>query len=177
MPTVERDASVLLVVDVQARLMPAIAEGDAVVREIGRLLKVAALLGVRVVVTEQNPAGLGGTVQGLVPEGAVVVEKMTFDACKAAGFAAVLGAARDVVVVGCEAHVCVLQTVLGVLAMGRRVFLVRDAVGSRTLANREAAMMRMAGHGAEVVTAEMVAFEWMGSAEDGRFRDLVRLVK
>lgn len=177
MKTVARADSVLLVIDFQARLMPFIADGAQAVRETRRLIDAAGLLDVPVLVTEQNPAGLGGTVPELLPEGAAPFHKMTFDACRMPGFAAALGGRGTAVVTGCETHVCVMQTVLGLLDAGQRVFLVRDAVGSRTVANRDAAIARMAAHGAEVVTAEMVVFEWLETAEHPRFRDAVRLVK
>ena len=177
MRTIQREDSVLLVVDVQARLMPVIADGAGVVREVRRLLDAARLLGVPAVVTEQNPVGLGATVAELAPEGTAPFVKMHFDACREEGFAAALGGRGSVVVAGCEAHVCVLQTVLGLLDAGRRVFLARDAVGSRTAVNREAAIARMARHGAEAMTAEMAVFEWLGTAGHPRFRDAVRLVK
>src|SRR5947209_5226593 len=83
----------------------------------------------------------------------------TFSATAAPGLLEALPAGRELVVCGCEAHVCVLQTVLGLIAAGRRVWLVEDATGSRSPENRAAAIRRMAAHGAEVVTTEMVVFE------------------
>ena len=171
-----RGGSVLLVVDFQARLMPAIHDGPAAVANARRLLDIAGLLGVPALATEQNAGGLGPTVPALA-EGLAVQHKMTFDACRAPGFLDALPSGAEVVVVGCEAHVCVLQTVLGLLAARRRVHVVRDAVGSRTAANREAALHRMERHGAEIVTTEMVAFEWLGTAEHPRFREVVALIK
>ncbi len=172
--TMDRAACALLVVDFQARLMPAIHDGAAAVANARRLLDGAALLDVPVLFTEQNARGLGSTVEAL--GGMPVLHKMTFDACRDGGLAH-LPDRPDLVVAGCEAHVCVLQTVLGLLGAGRRVFAVQDAIGSRTADNKAAALARMARHGAEIVTAEMVLFEWIATADDPRFRDLVRLVK
>lgn len=166
----------LLVVDFQSRLMPAIHDGAAAVANARRLLDIAALLDVPALATEQNAGGLGPTVPEL-REGLAVQHKMTFDACEAPGFLDALADRGDIVVAGCETHVCVLQTVLGLLAAGRRVHLVRDAVGSRTAANRDAAVARMERHGAELVTTEMVAFEWLRTSEHPRFREVVALVK
>jgi len=73
--------------------------------------------------------------------------------------------------------VCVLQTVLGLLERGRRVFVVRDAVGSRRDADKQAALQRMAKHGADIVTVEMVLFEWVGTSDHPKFRELIKLVK
>ena len=70
-----------------------------------------------------------------------------------------------------------MQTALGLLDAGRRVYLVRDAVGSRRSESKETAIARLARHGAEIVTTEMVSFEWLGSAEHPRFRDIIALIK
>jgi nicotinamidase-related amidase len=177
MPLIDPARSLLLVVDVQVRLMPVIAGGAAVIAETGRLAAAARLLDVPVLVTEQNPAGLGPTVPELAPEPGTAVPKMSFGATAAPGFLDRLPDGRDLVVAGCEAHICVLQTVLGLLEAGRRTAVVRDAVGSRRVENRDAALARMAAHGAEIVTTEMVVFEWLGTARHRRFREAIRLVK
>jgi nicotinamidase-related amidase len=80
-------------------------------------------------------------------------------------------------VAGVEAHVCVLQTVLGLLRPGRRVFIVADAVGSRDPADKAAALDRASRNGAEVVTSEMVLFEWLRDARHPRFREVQKLLK
>lgn len=170
--------SALIVIDFQARLMPDIVEGGAAVANARRLLRAAELLDVPVVYTEQNPKGLGGTVAELAPAAtARVVSKMTFDAWRSDEMRAAIPDGAELVVTGCEAHVCVLQSVLGFLGAGRRVHVVRDAIASRRVENRDAALARMARHGAEIVTTEMVAFEWLGSSEHARFRDVLALIK
>ena len=83
----------------------------------------------------------------------------------------------DILVAGCEAHVCVLQTVLSLIGAGRRVFVARDATGSRRAENKETAIRRMERHGAEIVTTEMAIFEWLGTAAHPRFREASALVK
>jgi nicotinamidase-related amidase len=177
MRTISADASTLLVVDFQSRLMPAIENGAAVVANARRLLDAAALLSVPTVFTEQNAAGLGGTVPELAPDPGAVAHKMTFDACRAPGFFDMLPDRPEIVLVGCEAHVCVLQTALGLIENGRRVFVVRDALGSRRAENKNTALERMERHGAEIVTAEMVVFEWLETAHNPRFRETVALIK
>ena len=102
---------------------------------------------------------------------------MTFDASRAPDFPAMLPDGRDVVVSGCETHVCVLQTVLGLVESGRRVFVVRDAVGSRRAESKETAIRRMERHGVEVVTTEMVIFEWLETADDARLDEVISLIK
>ena len=177
MQTIDRESSALLVVDFQARLMPAIEDGAAAVANARRLLGAAELLGVPVLFTEQNAGGLGATVSEL-EAGArgPVLHKMTFDACRAGGLAR-MPDRPDLVVAGCEAHVCVLQTVLGLLGAGRRVYVVQDAVGARRAENKLAALRRMERHGAEIVAAEMVVLEWLATAEHPRFCEAIALVK
>ncbi|MDP4024144.1 isochorismatase family protein [Methylobacterium sp. NEAU 140] len=175
MPLVDPARSLLLVVDMQARLMAAIDAAEAVIANARRLVEAAGLLGVPILRTEQNPAGLGPTLPELAAGTAVA--KMAFDATRAAGVLDALPEGHDVIATGCEAHICVLQTVVGLRAAGRRVFAVRDAVGSRRRESVEAGLARMAAHGAEIVTAEMVVFEWLASAEHPRFREAVKLIK
>jgi nicotinamidase-related amidase len=177
MRTIRREQSALLVVDFQARLMPAIEDGPAVVRNARRLLDGANLLGVPVLFTEQNAKGLGGTLPELLSGSDAIAHKMTFDACRAPNFLRMLPDRHDIVVAGCEAHVCVLQTVLGLVDAGRRVFIVRDAVGSRRSESKETALRRMERHDVQVVTTEMVLFEWLETAEDPRLDAVIMLVK
>ena len=159
--------------------MPAIDSSEEVVANAGRLLAAAEALRVPVLMTEQNPKGLGGTVPELArPEGAVpVVAKMEFDACRASGVVEALPAGHHIVVAGCEAHVCVLQTVLGLLERSRRVYVVADAIGSRRPENKAVALARMERAGAEVITTEMALFEWLGTADDPAFKEVIALVK
>jgi nicotinamidase-related amidase len=177
MRTMNPENCTLLVIDFQSRLMPAIENGASAVANAKRLLDAAAMLGVPILFTEQNAEGLGPTVEELSPGLRTVAHKMTFDACRSDGFAGMLGDRPDVVVAGCEAHVCVLQTVLGLIDEARRVFLVRDALGARRAESKETAIRRMERHGAEIVTTEMVVFEWLGTAGHERLRDVVALVK
>jgi nicotinamidase-related amidase len=178
MLTIDRTTSTLLIVDFQSRLMPAIEGGAVVVANARRLLDAAKMFGVPILFTEQNGGGLGHTLPELAAAAdGQVAPKMSFDACRTAGFIDRLGDRPDLIVAGCETHVCVLQTVLGLIAAGRRVYLVRDAVGSRRAESKETAIARMARHGAEIVTTEMVVFEWLGTAEDPRARGAIALIK
>ncbi|HJU15490.1 MAG TPA: isochorismatase family protein [Stellaceae bacterium] len=177
MPTIDRETSALLVVDFQSKLMPAIHDRETVVANARILIDAAEMLDVPILFTEQNAKGLGPTLPELRGASGRLAHKMTFDACRMPGFLAALPDRRDLVVAGCEAHVCVLQTVLGLLQAGRQVHIVRDALGSRRPESKETAIRRMERNGAEVVTTEMVAFEWLGTAEDPRLRRVLDLVK
>jgi nicotinamidase-related amidase len=172
------EGAVLLLVDLQQRLMPVIHDHDAVVARAVRLAEAAQLLDVPIRATEQYPAGLGPTVPPLAAYPQATLTKTTFSAAADPGFAALLPAGSgQVVVAGCEAHVCVLQTVLDLLGAGRRVVLATDATGSRDPADKAVAIERARQHGAEIVTSEMVLFEWLRDARHPKFREVQKLLK
>ena len=170
--------SSLLLIDFQAKLMPAILNGEAIVHTAGRLAEAARLLGVPVIVTEQKPEKLGATVEPLSGFAQNPIIKASFDATRVAAFSEALTQERpDIVIAGCEAHICVLQTAMMLRSAGHRVFVVSDAVGSRQRDSVDAALQRLARHGVEIVTAEMVLFEWLGTADHPQFRELSALIK
>ena len=177
MPLIDAGASTLVVIDLQARLTPAIDGAEAMIANTRRLLDAAKLMAVPALFTEQNPRGLGPTVPELAQDAVDPVAKMSFGAFGVPGFAERLGDRSSVVMAGCETHVCVLQTALALLQAGRRVCVVADAVGSRRAESKTAGLARMAAHGAEIVTVEMVLFEWLGTAEHPRFKDLAKLIR
>lgn len=169
--------SVLLVIDLQGRLLPAIEDGAAVLANATWVVDVARTVGVPVLATEQYPQGLGPTDAGLrarFREDAII-RKTHFSAVSEGALLTSADAVRrQWVVVGTEAHVCVQQTVLDLMAAGREVFVVDDAVGSRRARDRDRALQRMEKNGAEIVTREMVAFEWLARADTPVFRDVLK---
>jgi len=198
------DESQLVLVDYQVRLMPAMLDGPAVLANAVRLARLAALLQVPTFATEQNPSGLGSSVAelqaALESAGARVLSKMQFSAVEEGlgewlrpPAKPVQGNARSlpkhlqkasagsergtIVLAGCEAHVCLLQTALDLLEDEFDVWVVTDACSSRTERNRDAAFDRLAGAGVELVTTEMVAFEWIRSAEHPDFKAAQALIK
>lgn len=178
MPILSADASHLLLIDFQLRLMPAIHEGAGVCARAGKLLHGARIMGVARSYTEQIPDKLGPTIPDLAPKpGEAVLAKSRFDAGPETGIAAGIEPGHRIIVAGCEAHVCVLQTVLGLLEAGREVAVVADATGSRAPADHAAALGRMGRTGAEIVTTEMVLFEWLGGADHPAFREVIGLIK
>ena len=176
MPLISATNARLVVIDVQGRLMPAIHDGERLIANVRRLTDAARMLGRPVLMTEQNPDKLGGTVPELADAGPVVA-KMSFDSCAEPAFLEALGGDDDLVLCGCEAHVCVAQTVLTLLEHRRRVFVVQDAIGSRAPDSKAVAVLRMERHGAEMVTTEMVVFEWLRSANHPQFRDASKLIR
>jgi nicotinamidase-related amidase len=175
--TIDPKRSILLVVDFQSRLMPAIHDGETAVQNANRLIDAAKLLGVPRLFTEQNAKGLGPTVGEIAIENDRLVHKQFFDACREEGFLDHVPTDANVVVAGCESHVCVQQTVLGLLLASRKTYVVRDALGSRRAEDKETAIRRVERHGAEIVTTEMVVFEWLQTADSPRFRQVINLIK
>ncbi|HTY98906.1 MAG TPA: isochorismatase family protein [Rhodocyclaceae bacterium] len=171
------ERSGLLVIDVQERLLPHIADWQRLLANIEWLVDVAAKIGVLVAAMEQYPKGLGHTDAGLaarLPAGCVG-EKTHFSCVAGGCLAGLPGTDRpQAVVCGIESHVCVLQTVLELRLQGKEVFVVGDAVGSREPADKALALERMRQHGIQVVSREMVAFEWLGQAGTPLFREVSR---
>jgi nicotinamidase-related amidase len=176
--TYDAEDATVLIVDMQARLLPVIHDGAAVVAAAATLAAGASLLGVPVVATEHHRAALGGTLEDVGRHVRAVFRKMHFSAVEEPGFESWLPNARGTIfVAGCETHICVLQTALGMRRAGRRVAVVADACGSRRPADRDCALQHARAHGVDVVTTEMVLFELMGTCEHPVFRDVLRLVK
>lgn len=169
-------ASTLVLVDFQTRLHPAIHDADQVLAAGIWLARVAARIGVPILLTEQYPKGLGPTAPALLevlPAGTPCLEKIHFSAVAEGRLLAAPGGEREAfVVAGTEAHVCVLQTVLDLLALGRRVGVVEEAVGSRTPRDKDRALSRIEAHGGVILTREMAAFEWLERAGTPIFREI-----
>lgn len=174
---IDASRSVLLLVDLQERLLPHVHDAAAVLRRCLWLARVAARLEVPRLCTEQNPAGLGPTsprLRAALGDSAPRA-KTRFSAWADGCLQGAAGATREQwVVAGCEAHVCVLQTALDLVAAGRRVFVVADAVGSRRPGDRALALQRLRDAGATPVSSEMVAFEWLQQSGTEAFRDIHR---
>ena len=199
----ELEESQLVLIDYQARLMPAMHEAGPALANARRLSQLAALLEVPQFYTEQNPSGLGATVPELLDVlrtgRAQYLPKMQFSAVEE-GLGELLrpparapqGNARSlpkhlqkpapeargtIVLAGCEAHICLLQTALDLAEDEFDVWVVTDACSSRTERNRDAAFDRLAGAGVELVSTEMVAFEWLRTAEHPAFREAQALIR
>ena len=178
---IDRRHSCLLIVDVQEKLAPAMADPASVIRNAAILMQAATRLEIPLVLSEQYPQGLGTTVPelcALAPERARIA-KLSFSCASDPGLLQrVKDAQRSLIVIaGLEAHVCVLQSALGFRQAGYQVVVVGDAVSSRAPANRDAALQRLRENGVEVATTEMVLFEWLGQAGTPEFKDLTRLIK
>lgn len=175
---VHKDRSVLLVIDFQQRLAPAIYQMDQVLSSACWLLDIARELQIPILTTEQYPQGLGHT----VPEVAkrlpanTVLEKIHFSGWREPMVQQTLRQLnkQQIVLVGTEAHVCVLQTAMDLISAGFSVFIVEEAVGSRTAANKALALARLQQAGAQIISQEMLAFEWLERAGTDQFRLISR---
>ncbi len=175
---IKPERSCLLVVDVQERLAPAIHEAARMLDTCAWLMSIARRLDVPMLVSEQYPRGLGSTVPALRALAAetAVMEKLHFScAAEPACMERIeAGGRHQVVVVGAEAHVCVLQSALGLAECGYEVYVVADGVGSRRPEDKALALGRLRDEGVRVVSREMVAFEWLHRAGTERFREISR---
>lgn len=176
--------SLLLVVDMQGRLTSVMPEQEAAAMIANgiRLLEAAKILDVPVLLTEQYPKGLGPTAVEILerlPPAAKVFEKTGFSCCAADGFnqALAVSGRLQVILIGQEAHVCVLQTALELLHQGYQVYAVEDAVCSRKTEHKFNALRRMQQQGASIVCYESVLFEWLKDSQHPDFKAISSLLR
>lgn len=178
----ERDASVLLIIDVQEGYRGHTIEHDRMVRSVRRLLEAAKLMRVPVIATEQYPKGIGHTqpeVADGFPADCRVIEKMSMSCCGQPAFLDTLRALHrtQVVVCGIEAHACVNQTVHDLLDRGYTVHVPYDAISARFEVDLRAGWEKLIGSGAVPSTVEMACLEWVRTAESPDFKAIHRLIK
>ena len=173
----------VLLIDVQQRLIAAMAKEvrEQVLRNSKIMLSAATALAVPVVVTEQYPKGLGHTLDELavlLTDNSAVIEKTAFSVTKVEAVMAALQAhdRKQVVLLGMEAHICVLQTALNLVQHGYDVHVVEDAVCARDKANHTNAIQRLRAAGVTVSNTESVLFEWLADAQHPAFKSLSKLI-
>jgi nicotinamidase-related amidase len=180
-PPLDPGRTVVVVIDVQEKLLPAIAHRDAVLRGVRLLLRVARVLDLPTVLTTQYAQGLGPTVAEVLDEapGCSPIDKTSFGAFGAEAFRGQVSALgrSHLLVAGIEAHICVAQTVLGALDAGYAVHVANDAVASRTEANREIGLHRMDRAGAVISSVEMAVYELVGRSDTPAFKALLPHLK
>ena len=180
----DRNDTVLIVIDVQEKLMPVIDSRDEVERNIDRLVRGCHILGIPALLTEQYVKGLGATVAPVrqafeETSGYRPIEKDCFSAHRCDPFAAQLAALerKQVLVAGVETHVCVYQSIIDLLAGGYDVTVVADAVSSRTQQNKSIALARLQSEGAKISSTERALFELLVVSGTETFRAISKLVK
>ncbi|MDJ0807089.1 MAG: isochorismatase family protein [Gammaproteobacteria bacterium] len=185
LPLSQAQTSQLLVVNVQEKLVKAMpkADRDTMVSNINRLTQTARSLDIPVILSEHYGKGLGETVPEIMqhlPPGTVAKDKLTFSCCTAPGFEEELGQEEErkqIVIVGLEAHICVLQTAAGLQQWGYQVFVVEDAICSRNASHRKNAIQRMRHGDVRITNSESVAFEWMSDANHPHFSEISQLFR
>jgi nicotinamidase-related amidase len=185
LPLCQARYSQLLIIDAQERLAAHMPKSDLsiVTCNMNRLIDTAKVLGIPIINTEQNSKGLGPTIEAVrknLPEGTRPTDKTCFSCCTAGGFERDLTEdenRKQVVMVGMESHICILQTASGLQHWGYQVFVVVDAVISRNPGNRDNALERMRHCGIQVTNTESVAFEWLADSSHPKFREVSRLFK
>ncbi len=172
--------SILIVVDEQPSFMQTIWEAERVLRRTEFLLRIAALVGVPIVATEQYPSRMGGANPRLLPHiPEPPIGKMSFSCWGSEAFANRLERTgrRQPILVGIETHICVSQTAADLLNSGFEVVVCPDAVSARTVEMHKLGMERMRDSGALPMHSESVAYEWMGTADHPAFREALKIVK
>lgn len=174
-----RENTILIVVDIQGNLVRVMDEQAFLIENNQKLIKGMHVLGIPVLLTEQNP--LGKTIPeiaDLLP-GVQAITKDSFSCCAEEKFISAVKAAsrKQILMTGIEAHVCVYQTAMDLLAMGYEVHVAADAVSSRTACNREIGIRKLIAAGAFLTSAEMALFELLKTAVDPKARDIFKIIK
>lgn len=174
--------SQLILVDVQTKLTLAMDQASMkdTLSQCILLAKASALLSVPVVLTEQYPKGLGSTEPALLQSAPAVqaIEKITFSCMATPTFSAQLCEDKpQIILAGLEAHICILQTALDLIHIGKTVFVVEDAIISRNPVNKANAIARMREAGCVIANAESIVFEWLAVAKGDAFKEISQLIK
>jgi nicotinamidase-related amidase len=180
-----RDAAQVLIIDMQDRLLDAMAGRDETLQRCVRLVRAAQILDIPITISEQYPKGLGPTNADLreaLGNAGAVMEKVSFSCFGDDAIRARLAELRrkgraQVIIGGIETHVCVTQTAIDLVENGYSPFVVADAVASRAKESRKLALARLRKDGAAIVDSEMVLFEWLGRAGTPEFKEIQALVK
>lgn len=177
----QRENTALLVIDIQERILPVIFEHERVVENAVKLINGFKILNVPVYFTEQYPKGLGPTEPKIKSAlgNAEAIQKMSFSCCGAGNLFDELKSKniKQIVVCGIESHVCVMQTVLDLIANGFQVQVAADAVSSRRKFDYETALRRMENNGAEITLTESVLFEMLNVCGTDEFKAISKMVK
>ena len=174
---IEKDKSALIVVDVQEKLVSAMPKPHKFIDNIIKLQKAASILNVPVIFSEQYPKGLGKTINKIKEKNdSTNIEKTEF-AIPLNSLSQITEASEQIIICGIEAHVCVLQTAIN-LAEDKKVYVVQDAISSRYEKDYLTALSRMDKHpNIQIVTCEMVLFEWLRSSDHPEFKTISQLIK
>ena len=174
---IHSEHSILILIDLQGRLMPAIDQGEAVLKQCIRAAHIAQLLEIPIIGTEQSPSSLGSKLDSMKAFCSKTIEKEHFNACADGLAAAIPNNRQQCILMGCETHVCLMQTALKLIDEGYDVSVVVDGVGSRRALDKQIALDRLKLAGARLITVEMLGFEWLKTAQNPVFKEVLALLK
>ena len=174
---IDPKTSTLILIDLQGRLMPAIDHGEEILRQCIRSAKIATLLNIPIITTEQSPKSLGKTLESIQYFCSNTIVKEHFNACADNLIEALPEVRPQLILMGCETHVCLMQTALHLITSGYDVSIAVDGVGSRRALDKQIALERLKDAGARLITTEMLAFEWMKTAQNPHFKEILALIK
>ncbi len=173
--------TILTVIDIQGNLAHAMHEKEILFKRVKQLIKGFKTIEIPIILTEQNPKGLGSTLPEIMEllEGVTAISKMSFSCCDEKTYMDSLNALgkKQVLIAGIESHICVYQTSAALLDMGYEVHVVADAVASRFPENRKLALKKMGHMGIKMTSVEMALFELLKTAEHEKFREIVKIIK
>jgi nicotinamidase-related amidase len=174
---IHSESSTLIFIDLQGRLMPAIDQGELVLDQCIQTAKIAQLLGIPIIGTEQSPNSLGSNIEPIKSFCSKTISKDHFNACADGLIDAIPHHRQQCILMGCETHVCLMQTALNLIDRGYDVSVVVDGVGSRRALDKQIALDRLQVAGARLITAEMLGFEWLKTAQNPAFKEVLALLK
>lgn len=167
----------LIFIDLQDRLMPSIYQGKEVLNQCVRIAKIAQLLDVPIIGTEQSPNSLGHNAQEIIHYCDSTFSKDHFDGCQDGLINQLPKDTSNIVLAGCEAHVCIMQTAISLMRHGYQITILIDAIGSRRAQDKDIATQRLIAAGATPATVEMLAFEWLGNPQNPHFKAAIEIIK
>ena len=173
--------TLLTIIDIQGNLAHAMHDKESLFKNVKQLIKGFTALEIPIVLTEQNPGGLGPTlpeIKELLPD-VEAIPKMSFSCCDEKAFMDAVNThgKKQILIAGIESHICVYQTSAALLDMGYEVQIITDTVASRFPGNRKLALKKMERMGAVMTSVEMALFELLKTAEHEKFREIVKIIK
>ncbi len=177
MSTINIEDSVVLIIDIQEKLVNAAYNKDEVIKNSQIISKAAKILDIPTIATEQYPKGLGNTIEGI--ESCKTFEKISFSALDSEEISSNIKntGKKQVILMGIETHICVNQTASALIKNGYEVYVIQNACSSRAESEHLAGLDRMKSFGAEILTAEIAVFEWLKTAKHPKFKEVQALIK
>jgi len=181
-PLSNADQSHLIIIDVQDKLVPTIAPQviNSVIKNINAIQEMALILKIPALISEQYPKGLGHTNSKILDkynDDTSILDKTSFSCCQADGFSDAIQLQQQIIIVGMESHICVLQTALQLLSLNKKIFVIEDAICSRSKLHHRNALARMSQQGIIISNTESLIFEWLSDSKHPHFKQASKLIR